>query len=119
LDTDYPDIPSSVSSAHHTENRATLQHLLFSALWNDPSGLFARGEAVWYSQDNGGYQPSLDGDDFWQFNLMAGYRFWRRQVQVQVGILNLTDQDYQLNPLNLYSEMPHHRTFAASLQFNF
>jgi len=36
-----------------------------------------------------------------------------------VGVLNLTDQDYRLNPLNLYPDLPRSRTFAASLQFNF
>ena len=52
-------------------------------------------------------------------NLFGGYRFFRRHAQVQVGVLNLADQDYQLNPLNLHAELPHARTFVASLQFNF
>ena len=52
-------------------------------------------------------------------NLFAGYRFLRRHAQVQLGVLNLTDRDYRLNPLNLYAELPRQRTFTASLQFNF
>jgi hypothetical protein len=34
-------------------------------------------------------------------------------------LLNLTDRDYHLNPLNLYSELPRERTLAASFKFNF
>jgi outer membrane receptor for monomeric catechols len=70
-------------------------------------------------QNNHGYQPAMSGDEFWHFNLLAGWRFFRRQMQVQVGILNLSDQDYQLNPLNLHTQLPRERTFVASFQFNF
>jgi hypothetical protein len=38
---------------------------------------------------------------------------------MRVGLLNITDQDYRLNPLNLYRELPRERTLAASLKFNF
>ncbi|MEO5803944.1 MAG: TonB-dependent receptor [Verrucomicrobiota bacterium] len=119
LDARYPEIPRTVSSANHTRNDATLNHLSLFALVNYSSGLFARAEANWYSQSNGGYRPTLSGDDFWQLNLYAGYRFYRRHAQVQIGLLNLTDQDYNLNPLNLHAELPRSRTLAASLQFNF
>ena len=119
LQTSYPDIPSSVTSANYAKNDATLHQLSLFALFNHRSGFFARAEGNWYSQSNSGYQPTLAGDDFWQFNVLAGYRFWRRQAQVQLGVLNLTGRDYQLNPLNLYSELPRQRTVMASLQFNF
>jgi hypothetical protein len=36
-----------------------------------------------------------------------------------VGVLNITDQDYRLNPLTLYNELPRERTFVASLKFFF
>ena len=39
--------------------------------------------------------------------------------EVQIGVLNLTDQDYRLNPLNTYLELPRERTFFASLFFRF
>ena len=119
LDTAYPDIPASVSSASQTQNTATLHQLSLFALLNLPTGFYARAEGDFYSQDSGGYQPALSGDAFWQVNLAAGYRFWHRRAQAQVGVLNLTGQDYQLNPLNLYNELPRQRTFVASFQFNF
>src|SRR5207247_1229667 len=40
-----------------------------------PSGLFFRFESIWNQQSNRGYTPELPSDDFWQFNLFAGYRF--------------------------------------------
>jgi hypothetical protein len=115
----YPDIPSSVTSASQTQNDATLQQIGLFALFNHPSGFFARAEGNWYAQSNSGYQPALPGDDFWQFNVFAGYRFFHRHAQVMVGLLNIADQNYQLNPLNLYTDLPRQRTFTASFQFNF
>jgi hypothetical protein len=34
-------------------------------------------------------------------------------------LLNLTDQDYKLNPLNLYDDLPRSRTLAVRLQLSF
>jgi hypothetical protein len=119
LKVDYPDIPTSVTSASRTQNNATLQQLGLLALFNHPSGFFARAEGAWYGQSNSGYQPALPGANFWQFNLFGGYRFFHRHAQVQVGVLNLTGQNYELNPLNLYTDLPRSRTLTTSLQFNF
>src|SRR6185436_12082714 len=123
LDDRYTSItgPASTSTGfnRHTETDGLLHELSLFAIYNHPSGFFTRGEAVWRSQDNDGYTPHRTGDDFWQLHAFAGYRFWRRHAEVQVGLLNLTDQNYRLNPLNLYYEAPRERTFAARLQFNF
>jgi outer membrane receptor protein involved in Fe transport len=80
---------------------ATLHQLHLVAHYNHSCGFFARAGAIWSRQDNSGYTPARPGDDFWQFNLEAGYRFAQRRAELRVGLLNLTDQDYQLNPLNL------------------
>jgi outer membrane receptor protein involved in Fe transport len=74
---------------------------------------------LWTGQSNYHYDPDIPGDDFWQFNLFAGYRFPRRRAELTFGLLNLTDQDYRLNPLNLYLELPRQRTLLVSLRFNF
>jgi hypothetical protein len=34
-------------------------------------------------------------------------------------VLNITDQDYQINPLNLTAELPRDRALTASLRLNF
>ena len=63
--------------------------------------------------------PAQPGDDFWQFNLFAGYRFPRRAAEIQAGLLNLTGRDYQLTPVNLYADLPRARTIALRFKFNF
>ena len=63
--------------------------------------------------------PARPGDNFWQLNVFAGYRFPHRRAEVRLGVLNLTDRDYRLNPLNLVSEPPRERTFYASFRFAF
>jgi outer membrane receptor protein involved in Fe transport len=89
------------------------------AQYTHPSGFFGQVESVYYSQSNSGYEPDLPGDSFWQFNAYVGYRFARRHAEVRVGVLNITDQDYNLNPLNLTAELPRERNLAISFRFNF
>jgi hypothetical protein len=89
------------------------------ALFNHPCGFFSKVEAVWSAQSNAGYAVDMPGDDFMQVNAFAGYRLPRRLAEFQVGVLNIGDRDYKLNPLNLYSELPRERTFVAEVKFNF
>jgi len=103
----------------HQDLEATLHQLDLFTIWNHPSGLFAQADARWFAQSNRGYAPEQHGDDFWQFNLLVGYRFPRRRAELVFGVLNLSDQDYRLNPLNLYLELPRERTFLTSLRVNF
>jgi Tfp pilus assembly protein PilF len=116
-------IPSSTQVAGGFEPRqdvsATLQQLQLSALYNHPSGFFAGAAALWSHQRNEGYSPDLPGDDFWQFNLEAGWRLFRRHVELRAALLNLTSQNYRLNPLNLTAELPRQRELALSLSFLF
>jgi hypothetical protein len=88
-------------------------------IWNHPSGFFSQLEALWFLQNNHGYSGTRPGDEFWQFNAYAGYRFPRHQAEIRLGLLNITDQDYRLNPLNLTSELPRHRTLATTFSFYF
>jgi hypothetical protein len=119
LDVRYPAIPTTVTPAAHTDERAVLQQMTLSALFNHPSGFFGSFESLWSRQSNEDLAGSLPREDFWQFNARLGYRFSQRRIQVAAGILNLTDQDYELNPLNFYAELPRARTFTASLKFEF
>jgi hypothetical protein len=126
LEDDYPGIPESVPHffpPYELKPRqnleSTLHQVRLFALLNHESGCFGRVEALWSSQNNQGYEPGRPGDTFWQFNIFAGYRFPNRRAEIRLGLLNLTDQDYRLNPLNLTSELPRDRTFVASLKLNF
>jgi hypothetical protein len=124
LNDSFPNVPVSPSyitkpivPSQRTEG--VLQQLSLSAIYNHPCGFFAQEEAQWYHQNNSGYIPGEPGADFWQFNAFIGYRFPRRKAQVTLGLLNITDQNYNLNPLNLYNELPRSRTLDLRLQMNF
>ena len=106
-------------SAQEQDERAVLQHGQLFLIYNLPCGFFAEWSSDWYHQDNYGYSPGLSGDDFWQHNIFAGYVFPHRHAELRLGFLNLTGQDYRLNPLNLQSELTRGRTFTASLRLNF
>jgi Tfp pilus assembly protein PilF len=118
--TDVPDKTPTVPGFSPRQNLdATLHQLTLYNIYTHPSGIFAQGEALWYAQENHGYSGTRPGDDVWQFNLFVGYRFPKRRAEVRVGLLNITDRDYRLNPLNLTTELPRDRTFVASVKFHF
>jgi tetratricopeptide (TPR) repeat protein len=126
LNDNFPDVPvtSPLLGIDNTivpsqRTKGVLQQLSLSAIYNHPCGFFAQGEADWYGQSNSGYTPGEPGTDFWQLNAFVGYRFLHRKGEVTLGILNITDQNYSLNPLNLYNELPRSRTLLVSLQLNF
>jgi hypothetical protein len=119
----FPDVPASAALAPgfqlNQNVEAVLQQVYLSAFYNHPSGFFGGASAIWNLQSNQGYSPDKPGDDFWQFNVEAGWRFFRRRLEARVALLNLTDRDYRLNPLNLTSELPRGREIVTSLRFNF
>jgi len=114
-----PALSGNFSLTANRDVSAVLQQLHLYGIFNHPSGFFAKVESIWSAQSNDGYAVALAGDDFWQFNIFAGYRFPRRLAQIQVGLLNIGNRDYKLNPLNLYSDLPRSRTLFAGLKFNF
>jgi outer membrane receptor protein involved in Fe transport len=117
LNEHFPGVPVDVYSL--PERRGTLNQLDLHAICNMPIGFFAEFQALWNQQRNHTENAAIYGDDFWQLNLFAGYRFPRRRAELTVGLLNLADHDYRLDPITLYSELPHERTFMARLRFNF
>ncbi|MBI4657453.1 MAG: hypothetical protein HY735_01180 [Verrucomicrobia bacterium] len=102
-----------------SDNTATLHQLELSATYNHLRGFFAQFQTLWNNQSHWGYKPEIEGDDFWQFNLYAGYRFPRRLAEIRLGLLNVSGRDYRLNPLNLYSELPRERTLAVTTKVVF
>jgi hypothetical protein len=96
-----------------------LHTLDLDAIFNHPSGFFAEIDALWRGQINYNDDSDLPGDSFWQFNIYGGYRFAHRHAELTIGLLNLTDQNYELNPLSYYDELPRNRTLQVSLTLNF
>lgn len=119
LEQDFHSLPAVLRPFHDNELRATLQQVNFFLAFNHASGFFTQANALWSWQDNRGYRPDIPGDEFWQVNLFAGYRFLHRHAEARIGLLNVTDQEYRLNPLTIYSELPRERTLYASLRFYF
>jgi tetratricopeptide (TPR) repeat protein len=135
--------PSNVAALArnaHRQSEAHLHEWLAHATYHHPSGFFARAEAKWFHQDNDDLETSatlrgpgagfyrtdfstrdagLPSEDFWHFNVFAGWRFLRNQCEVSCGVLNLTDEDYRLNPLNPYEEFVRERTFMVRCRLNF
>ena len=117
----FPAIPNSAAGLSQLEqnNTAVLNQVSLQLNFNHPCGVFAQWDSSWYQQDNFAYSPSLPGADFWQHNVMLGYRFAHRHAEIRVGVLNLLNTDYRLNPLNLYAGLPRSRMFVTSLRINF
>jgi tetratricopeptide (TPR) repeat protein len=121
LRTHFPAIPNVVPTGTvpaRTESEGMLHQVSLSAGYHHPSGFFGLADVLWNGQANQGAVAQAD-DDFWQVHLQAGWRGWRRRLEVRVGVLNVFDQDYRLSPLNLTQELPRERTFVAACRLHF
>lgn len=121
LQTRLPHIDNSAIdlAAQEQDEHSRLHQVTLSLSYQHPRGFFSQWESAWYHQENDGYNQARPGDDFWQHNLWAGWRVPRRRAELRVGVLNLTDTDYRLNPLNAYVALPRGRTAVVSLRLNF
>jgi len=82
------------------------------------AGFYAQFFSRWNGQSVRGFSDP-PGDDFWQFDAFVGYRFSQRRVDVRLGVLNLTSQDYRLQPLNVREEYPRQRMVYGGLRLTF
>jgi len=122
LKDDFVEVPDGLDFQNFQPRQhleSVLHQLAFSARYNHRCGLFAEGEALWFHQSNMNYSPDRPGETFWYFNAVAGYRFPRRKAELALALLNLTSQNYRLNPLNTYNDVPRERTLALRLQLSF
>jgi tetratricopeptide (TPR) repeat protein len=122
LDNSFPDVPATATtSGGFTRSQnpaATLHQIQLFANYNHSCGFFSQAQGVWSSQDNHNL-PGQPGDHFWQCNAFVGYRFPLRRAEISAGVLNITDRNYRLNPLTLYSELPRERTAVVNFKFYF
>jgi hypothetical protein len=121
LEDRYPAIPDTALGLDNLERDFTslLHTVSISGRFQHPTGWFAEWQSVWRHQDNEGVGAAVRTEDFWQHHLFAGYRFPRQRAEIRLGILNLADTDYRLNPLSLDLPPPRERTLTASLKLNF
>jgi tetratricopeptide (TPR) repeat protein len=102
---------------YNLHENSTLNEVSLFGNFAVPCGFFSQLQANWWDQCN--TLPGEGGDSFWQFNFYAGYRFPHRHVEVSVGVVNIANQDYHIDPVTYFLEQAHSRTFVASLKFNF
>ena len=117
----FPGIPADALGLAElqAERQAILQQLSLTANFHHRSGVFAQWESAWYHQNNAGDPTVAASEAFWQHNLAVGYRFPRRYAEIRLGLWNIFDTDYRLNPLNIHAELWRGRTFTASLRLGF
>jgi tetratricopeptide (TPR) repeat protein len=120
LSSDITALPGTVNaSVLNGHENSTLNNLTLFANYYLPCGFFSQFQANWWVQHNADNALSEPSDNFWQFNLYGGYRFPRRHIELMVGIVNMFNQDYNIDPVTYFLEQAHNRTFMASLKFNF
>lgn len=115
-----------VTGAADLEDEATLHEISASANWNSPSGLFARIEGNWITQqledDPAGRLPGVEGrhgDGFVLVNALVGYRFARKRCEISAGVLNLLGEDYRLSPLTPHRNFAREPTFLVRCRMSF
>ena len=84
-----------LTSSEHSDLHQAEAYLI----WNHSDGWFSRLNARFFSQDNAGYGTARPDDSWTQLDVSVGKRFWDNRGAIEIGILNLTDQDYSQNPL--------------------
>jgi hypothetical protein len=124
-------IPTSADTNADNVATSDLHTAQAYALFNHPSGFFARAELNWYLQYNWvrtsmitSYPETAHvtvdkpGDEFPQLNFFVGYRFRRQLGDLTFGLLNATGGDYHLNPLNVYTELPRSRVWSVRVRIS-
>ena len=119
----FPGIRASLANDGSFRSRQELEAILheldLDVLWNHNSGVFAGFQASFFAQNNRDDAAALEDSAFCQFNANLGYRFLQRRAEIRLSLLNLTDQDYHLNPLNLHPDLARGRTLTAHFSFVF
>lgn len=121
LDETFPTLPAGLpgKSALEKQESALMHQAGLSLLYQHPCGVFGQWGTTFRHQDSDGYTPTRPTENFWQHDLWVGYRMAQRRAELRFGVLNLTDQDYRLSPINYYTAIPRTRTFVVSLRLNF
>lgn len=116
LQTRLTEVPASDPAAGLLAG-ADYHELLLNLRWNHASGWFWRIEGLWRLQDYASSLPTATQEEFWQCNAFVGYRLPRLHGDVTLGVLNLSDQDYRLQPLSPHLDLPRERAFYVSARF--
>ncbi len=115
-----PDLPAGIAPfPEFNDVAAELFTLRCAARWQHPQGWFASAEVNYWSQDNQNYLPDLPDDEFLMINLFLGYRLTMERGEVSIGLLNLLDENYRINPLSNFNQLPREFTVLARARVSF
>jgi hypothetical protein len=118
LDRSFPALTAADIVNLTTSEQSDLHQAEAYVIWNHSDGWFSRFSARLFSQDNAGYGTTRPDDTWTQFDVAVGKRFWDNRGAIQIGILNLADQDYRQNPLVSLPLAPRERTGFIELRLD-
>ena len=100
LDRSFPELASAGVTGFSSNEESNLHDAEAYLIWNHEDGWFSRLGVQFLAQDNSGYSVPRPGDSWTQLGLSAGRRFLENRASIEVGILNLTDENYDHNDLS-------------------
>ena len=118
LDRDFPGLSAAGITSFTSSENSDLHQAETYLIWNHEDGWFSRLSAKLFSQDNSGYRTARPDDTWTQLDLSVGKRFWNNRGAVEIGILNLTDNNYRHNPLVTVPNSPRERTAFVELRLD-
>lgn len=98
------------------EEESLLHEIRLRTMYQHRRGLFGQIEASGFFEENEGYTPDGSSEQVWQLHAEVGCRFRRRQGEVGIGVVNLTDQDYRLSPLGTGERISRQRAFYVQVR---
>jgi tetratricopeptide (TPR) repeat protein len=116
LDRSYPGLTAAGINGFSAAESSDLHQAETYLIWNHESGWFSRLNARFFSQENAGYTPNRPGDSWTQLDFSVGKRFFDNRGSLECGVLNLTGDDYQFNPLITLPDFPRERLFFIEIR---
>ncbi len=113
------DLGVSRTSPYLDDSRASLYTGALYARYQNTNGWFAGADLQYWVQQSHSLVPEIPDSYVPNINLSIGYRLQQQRGEITFSILNLSDEEYELNPVNNYSEPPHERSFVVQTRFSF
>lgn len=110
---------NAMQADFESQHQAGLHELRTSVLVHHESGGFASLEHRFLGQMSSGYGATRPNESFSQLNAYVGWRLRNSRADVTIGLLNLANQDYRLNPLTPFDDLSRQRTLHARFRFYF
>jgi tetratricopeptide (TPR) repeat protein len=118
LDRSFPALSAADITGFSSSENSDLHQAETYLIWNHSEGWFSRLSARLFSQDNAGYRNARPDDTWTQLDVSVGKRFWDNRGAIEVGILNLTDDNYRHNPLITLPISPRERMGFLELRLD-